>query len=213
MPSLLPQNGQSSRTYSPLTDEATPSFGSIATQTGGSIAYQKRLPSDSSRSDHTASAGSSRTASPIPNASVKSQEAYEEEDIGVLKRDSVKGKGRARVWDPEMGPEDLKDEVGYPPMSEAEEEERRVQEVSMWSMAMADSLKNLARFAARDMARRRAARLSRQVPSSPEIVSSSSSTSSSHRLSWITDTKRNSVLGFVDGIMNPTKAGSQEVSI
>ncbi|WVQ78280.1 hypothetical protein IAT38_000365 [Cryptococcus sp. DSM 104549] len=124
-------------------------------------------------------------------------------DLGEMRRGSYKGKERA--WDVEQGrafpPVHEETEVNgenggaYPPLNEAEAEEKRIQD-------------NLARFAAKDMARRRAARESRLLAASPggsnpSSPRSSMSVSSAARrpLSFMgTANKRSSMMGLVEGL-------------
>ncbi|ORY23061.1 hypothetical protein BCR39DRAFT_550202 [Naematelia encephala] len=143
MPSLL--SPPPSRSYTPLADE--PPFGNTA-PTNGTIVYSKRIPADRLRSE------SEETLSPGPDRKGKGKAVFAEDDgdIGQIRRVDSLAKGKGRAWDVEQGIERFQ-ENEYPPQNEETEEERRVQD-------------NLAKFAARDMARRRAARLSRQLPPS-----------------------------------------------
>jgi hypothetical protein len=108
-------------------------------------------------------------------------------DLGEIRRGStIKGKGKERAWDEEMGDRvemiqgQDSGETSYPPLNDEEAEEKRIQDVS-WSrehVNSADHAQNLAKFAAKDMARRRAARLSKQIPTSPTPASPTSNTTS-----------------------------------
>jgi hypothetical protein len=119
-----------------------------------------------------------------------------------------KGKGKDKAWDLEQGRvEEVYGVSGrYPPTNEEEEEEKRVQEVSVTTRLGACWIKdscssdpqNLARMAARDMARRRASRLSRQIPTSPTIDAGSTQRQAS--VSANTAGKRSSLMGLVGGI-------------
>nr|XP_019013549.1 uncharacterized protein I206_01619 [Kwoniella pini CBS 10737]OCF52330.1 hypothetical protein I206_01619 [Kwoniella pini CBS 10737] len=211
MPSVLPN---SSKSYAPLSDEVNPSFGNVApvprVTRNGTIVYENQTSSTMSSTSSADSEdleragtrlhnGSEETLSPSFSRKGKSralegQEVLEElGDIGRTRRvASLKGKERA--WDVEQGREEsfTVPDGAYPPTNEVEEEERKVQQ-------------NLARFAAKDMARRRAARESRQIPSTSIPASprsSSSTTSFSRRPFSVISTKpnRNSIMGLMEGI-------------
>ncbi|WWC61118.1 uncharacterized protein I303_103696 [Kwoniella dejecticola CBS 10117] len=198
MPSVLPT---SSKSYAPLADETGNMAPGPTVTRNGTVVYGQRTSSAMSStssadsedleraggyagSEETLSAGVSRKGK---GRAIESPE--ETGDIGQIRRvASLKGKEKA--WDIEQGHQPP-DGV-YPPTNEAEEEERKVQQ-------------NLARFAAKDMARRRAARESRQLPpnSTPASPRSSSSTTSfSRRPFSVISTKpnRNSIMGLMDGI-------------
>ncbi|KAK6902955.1 hypothetical protein L486_08302 [Kwoniella mangroviensis CBS 10435] len=207
MPNVL---SPSSKSYAPLADEVNPSFGNMApapvVTRNSAIVYGKRssstISASSGESEDLERAGgqlqsqSEETLSPSANPKGKGRAIDDEMgDVGEVHR-TVSAKGKERAWDVEQGPRELHDqqasEGAYPPMNEVEEEERRIQQ-------------NLARFAAKDMARRRAARESRQLPpnagpSSPR--SSSSTTSFSRRPFSVLSTKpnRNSIMGMMEGI-------------
>lgn len=59
-----------------------------------------------------------------------------EEDIGILQRQGAVPslKGKERAWDPEMGREEIMNDSSYPPINQVEDEERRVQEVILFSL-------------------------------------------------------------------------------
>lgn len=88
-------------------------------------------------------------------------------DLGDLPRFSRqdKGKGKARAFDVERGPEPVDASAAYPPISSEEEDERRIQAVSRRLTCPFTELmvQNLSRLAARDQAERRA-RQSRLFP-------------------------------------------------
>ncbi|AAW41712.1 hypothetical protein CNBB2640 [Cryptococcus deneoformans B-3501A] len=211
MPSVLSPNNPVSRSYAPLADETNPSIATSApTKTvphNGSVIYgQPSFPpmvaaSSSVRLNDLQKAGmsmrndSEETLS--PSASRKGKEraktlTFDEGALGEVKRASYTGKERVR--DIEEGriysEEQLASENSrYPPTNEAEEEERRIQE-------------NLTKLAARDMARRRAARESKQLPT-PSTAStsprSSYSISSAARRPFSffsTSSKKGSLLGL-----------------
>jgi len=94
---------------------------------------------------------------PQPDNVPSRQSTPSELDLGEVRRGPSR-KGKEKAWDEEMGPVEVVD--SYPPVNQDDQEERRVQDVSL-QLGCADQ--NLAKFAARDAARRRAARLSRQV--------------------------------------------------
>ncbi|ORX39883.1 hypothetical protein BD324DRAFT_648503 [Kockovaella imperatae] len=144
----------SSRAYTPLADEVNPPFGNAVTTVtrNGTVVYGKRPTSESSGSSTPSRQYSAETTPQL--ASRVSMTQDHEQDLGIPRS----AKGKERAWDPEMGQDEIKDDT-YPPGNENAEEERRV----------ADTL---ARFAARDAARRRAARLSKQLPPSPQSTSS-----------------------------------------
>ncbi|WVQ98741.1 hypothetical protein IAU59_005872 [Kwoniella sp. CBS 9459] len=225
MPSVLSPTHPSAKSYAPLADEVNPPFGNIApaptVTRNGTIVYSKRIPSTTSTASSSADSDdlervgaqlrndSEETLSPSSSRKGKSRAMGERPlmeqpesdlgDIGEIPRSTHKGKERA--WDLERGresiveePEDMQSQGQYPPVNETEEEERRIQD-------------NLARFAAKEAARRRAARESRQLPaaSGPASPRSSSSTTSYSRrpfsmLSTSTTSKRNSIMGLVEGI-------------
>ncbi|WWC90013.1 uncharacterized protein L201_004943 [Kwoniella dendrophila CBS 6074] len=187
MPSVV---SPASKSYAPLADEVNPPFGNMSPTVtrNGTIVYGERsLTSTFTDSEELERVGGSdETLSPTPSSSRKGKERAVEDDFGDIgemhRMSSVKGKERA--WDVERGKVD--EQAAYPPVNEVEEEERRIQE-------------NLARFAAKDMARRRAARESRQLPpASPK--SSSSTTSFSRRPFSMNGTNRNSIMGMMEGI-------------
>ncbi|WVW83060.1 hypothetical protein I302_105077 [Kwoniella bestiolae CBS 10118] len=206
MPSVLSPN---SKSYAPLADEVNPSFGNMApaptVTRNGTIVYGKRSSSMISTSSGDSEDlervggqyGNQSEETLSPSASRKGKERAMDNDMGdggeVHRTASAKGKERA--WDVEQGNVEIDEqqqEGAYPPVNEVEEEERRVQQ-------------NLARFAAKDMARRRAARESRQLPanSGPASPRSSSSTTSfSRRPFSVLSTKpnRNSIMGMMEGI-------------
>lgn len=152
MPSVLSPNNPVSRSYAPLADETNPSIATSApTKTvphNGSVIYgQPSFPpmvaaSSSVRLNDLQKAGmsmrndSEETLS--PSASRKGKEraktlTFDEGALGEVKRASYTGKERVR--DIEEGriysEEQLASENSrYPPTNEAEEEERRIQEVN-----------------------------------------------------------------------------------
>lgn len=115
-------------------------------------------------------------------------------------------KGKEREWDAATaeeladGVEDI-DDGRYPPSNGDQDAERRIQEVSSDTDSPAsadtDRIQNLARFAARDMARRKAARISRQMASPPPRPSVSPTLSSGSRLSFMS--RPMSLLGSLGG--------------
>ncbi|KAK8869802.1 hypothetical protein IAR55_000370 [Kwoniella newhampshirensis] len=210
MPSVISQTGNSSKSYAPLADEINPPFGNTApapsVTRNGTIVYSKRSVSststDSTDSDDLERVGahlrndSEETLSPRPSRKGKEKArmdplAEDSGDIGEVRRISVKGKERA--WDVELGTETIDGQSDqYPPLNEAEEEEKRIRD-------------NLARIAAKDMAKRKAARESRVLPTSPNPASprsSSSTTSFSRRPFSLVESvsKRGSLMGLVEGM-------------
>ncbi|WWD15925.1 hypothetical protein CI109_100349 [Kwoniella shandongensis] len=200
MPSVLSPTSTSSKSYAPLADEINPSFGNTAPSVtrNGTIVYSKRSVSSTSTtstdSDDLERVGaqlrndSEETLSPRPSRKGKERarmnSLMEEGDIGEMRRMSVKGKERA--WDVEQGrEEEFEQNAGqYPPLNETEEEEKRIQD-------------NLARIAAKEAAKRKAARESRILPSSPNP----SSSSSRRPFSLVESvSKRGSIMGLVEGI-------------
>ncbi|OXB38983.1 hypothetical protein LQV05_004107 [Cryptococcus neoformans] len=211
MPSVLSPNNPVSRSYAPLADETNLSVTTSApvktVPYNGSAMYgQPGLSSMVAASsslglDDMQKAGmsmrndSEETLS--PSASRKGKErakapTFDSGDLGEVRRGSYKGKERVRdieegrIYSEEQLPSE---NSRYPPTNEAEEEERRIQE-------------HLTRLAARDMARRRAARESKQLPS-PSTASasprSSYSISSAARRPFSffsSSSKRGSLLGL-----------------
>ncbi|KAK4688217.1 hypothetical protein P7C73_g1895, partial [Tremellales sp. Uapishka_1] len=205
MPSLLTPalqvSGSSSKTYAPLADEVNPPFGNIApepTVRNGNVVYAKRVSSYSSASEgDRLRSESEETLGPLSSPKGKERAIQDDDagDIGEMRR-VAKGKGKEKQWDPERGgaheeEEEEEEAVGYPPVNGEHEDEKRIQD-------------NLASFAARDMARRKAARLSKQLPASPRP-------SSSRPRSVLSDTlapglaKRTSLMGMVGGIWGTRK--------
>lgn len=238
-------NNSAGRSYTPLADEVNPSFGNTASTStvrrNGTIVYAKRVASSSSststdseerepdldrqESNFRSESEVTLSASSIQKGKERATNGhglgFEEADLGEMRREGLKG--TEKRWDLEQGTAEMEGGEGrYPPLNETEEEERRVQEVSRfysecsWKFTL---VQNLARFAARDMARRRAARVSRQLPSSPIPGSPPSSSSSSNfmrrplsylsSLSSSTEGKLNSsIVGLMDGIIPKGKGTS-----
>lgn len=154
MPSVLSPNNPVSRSYAPLIDETNPP---ITTSTSKTVPYngpamygQPDLPpavaaSSSTGFDDLQKAGMSMRSDSeealSPSTSRKGKERAKapmfDGDLDEVRRGSFKGK--ERVWDIEQGiysEEQLASENScYPPTNEAEEEERRIQEVSECSYA------------------------------------------------------------------------------
>ncbi|ADV19542.1 hypothetical protein I305_02998 [Cryptococcus gattii E566] len=211
MPSVLSPNNPVSRSYAPLIDETN---SPIITSTSKAVPYngpamygQPDLPpavaaSSSTGFDDLQKAGmgmrSDSEEALSPSTSRKGKERAKtptfDGDLGEVRRGSYKGK--ERVWDIEQGifsEEHLASENScYPPTNEAEEEERRIQE-------------HLTRLAARDMARRRAARESKQLPTptaasaSPQSSFSISSAARRPFSLFSSSSKRGSLLGLDSG--------------
>ncbi|EIW69480.1 hypothetical protein TREMEDRAFT_62341 [Tremella mesenterica DSM 1558] len=226
MSALLAAAQGPSKAYVPLPDDISPpaSYANLApvhaVTRNGTVVYTKRVSSVTSsgsgdsddsgsvrterhenRSGTTFQSGSEETLA-APGSSRKGKEKangnlHEDGDLGHYTWEA-KGKGK-ETWDVEKGPVEYIEMVdgsetgSYPP--------------------------NLANFAARDMARRRAARLSRQLPSSPPSSPKPNGTTTSYLqrpLSIIssitsgsqnTSGKRNSLMGLMEGIgiVNPVK--------
>ncbi|KAL7423969.1 hypothetical protein Q5752_001554 [Cryptotrichosporon argae] len=175
--------------YAPLADDVHPSSSS-----NGAVVYTRRLsptPTLHSPSSLSPASGaaplarseSEETLGPLPGE-------RDDGDLGTVRIRRDKGKGKERAYDQEA-----EGRAAYPPVNEAEDEERRIRD-------------NLAQLAARDQARRRAARLSRQIPSSPDPntlspVSSGSSAGRSRPLSAITEgvSRRSSILGTISSVL------------
>lgn len=150
MPSLLsPNTSSSSRSYTPLADEVNPPFGNHAPTVtrNGTVVYGnvKRVSSVGSDGQSSSSASglqrsdSEETLSQSTNGRFVSRVAPEmlqppdeEGDLGELRRSSAaaKGKGKEKAWDEEMGREEIVAD-SYPPINSVEEDERRIQDVSV----------------------------------------------------------------------------------
>ena len=139
MPSLLSPVGSSSnsRTYTPLADESNYHLDNGAPMAtvsrNGTVVYSKRSGSESSRSGASTpqrAYSDEAVANGHPRVALNDAIERDEDDIGDLKREFSKGKGKERAWDVEEMVGMEKDE-SYPPMNEHDEEERRVQQVSL----------------------------------------------------------------------------------
>ncbi|WVQ71698.1 hypothetical protein IAR50_001239 [Cryptococcus sp. DSM 104548] len=203
--SLSHPNLGNTKSYTPLADERHRNGHPSAVARNGAVFYNQRassIASTSTISGDLPRAGmamrndSEETLSPVGSRKGKERAIYDEGvDIGDVQRSPQKGK--ARAWDVEQGRQSspLQDPPAngverYPPISEAEEEERRIQE-------------HLSRLAAKDTARRLAARNSKMLPPSPAPASSprsSGSFSLRRPLSMLTSAKRGSVMGSIDGL-------------
>lgn len=239
---MLSSSQGPSKSYAPLNDESSPKppYGDLAplhtVTRNGTIVYTKRVSSSASSASGgsadsddshsilaerrgSGSALQSESQDTLSGPSRKGKERAvaahnfdEDGDLGgnawdVHEKRSDKGKGKEKMWDPERGyiqAIDEDEEQSYPPSNAEEDEGRRIQE-------------NLARLAANDMAKRRAARLSRQLKASPPQSPTTHGHSTSYlsrplsMLSSITTTgrsgpaKRGSLMGLVDGIWSPAK--------
>ncbi|WOO79735.1 uncharacterized protein LOC62_02G003251 [Vanrija pseudolonga] len=184
MPTVI-TNSHSTRSYAPLADENSP-VASPTVSINGTVVYSKRLtpPGSSSNSEDDHKNGSSLMDSDETLAGARRNKsrghfAVEDDDSGSLK-------GKNRAWG-ERATDYVEDDAAYPPVNALEEEEKRVQA-------------NLAKFAARETARRKAARTSRFLPSHvdsppPSASSSTSSLSATQRLSVIGESVRRTVVG------------------
>ncbi|CAK9782295.1 hypothetical protein CC85DRAFT_282307 [Cutaneotrichosporon oleaginosum] len=184
----MPSGSFSTKDYAPLADEVNPPFGRVAPapiSRNGTIVYSKR-----------SSASGSDTSFSSYDRKGKGRAYDDDGDIGS--RSAHHAAGSSNSWQGggpySQGRYDAAEEPSYPPLNETEEEEKRIQA-------------NLAKFAARDSARRKAARVSRigSSPSNSRPNSITSTSSSSHRsqpmspmspLSPISEGKRTSLLGL-----------------
>ncbi|WVO13909.1 hypothetical protein L204_101533 [Cryptococcus depauperatus] len=218
MPSVLTPTQHITKSYAPLADEVNPPFGNIApaptVTENGTIVYDQRVASATSVASSSAGSDdlervcarlkndSQETLSPTRSwkgkTRTESKLQDEETDVGEFRKSSYKGKERA--WDVEQGQLTSAERIAdsqYPPVNEVEEEERKIQN-------------NLSKMAARDAAKRRAARESKQLNASPV---SNSSSRSSFTISSVTRQpfsflgsipKRNSFMG-IDALLNVKK--------
>ncbi|KAK1925042.1 hypothetical protein DB88DRAFT_539817 [Papiliotrema laurentii] len=233
MPSLLPPPNNLSRSYTPLADELNPPYGDRAPTVtrNGTVVYGRRTSSYGSDehdldADYASSSSLPRSPAnetppsdyrPDPKGKGKHRSALPlpmgDVDLGELQRgDTVRArnpKGKEKAWDVEMGEEEEVVQDSYPPINEVEEEERRIQD-------------NLAKFAARDMARRRAARLSKTLPASPTSPTAPSSTTTSFirrpfsiisSLSSADSGKRSSVMGVMGGLVGSNHPSKDELPL
>lgn len=209
----------STKDYVPLDDQVEEVTASPTTAVNGSVVYSKPL---SNSYGH----GSSQHGSGSAGGSRWVEE--EDGDIGATRY-----KGKERAWDEDSAaapsPSSTDFSHSYPPLSQEEEDEKRIQAVSVsvgrraprqssqaltWRLRCTAPLllcdtaflrfdcgaQNLAKFTARETARRKAARASRVFPSQTDSGRSSASSSTTSlprsRLSSLQGTvKRSSVFG------------------
>ncbi|KAL1409707.1 hypothetical protein Q8F55_003703 [Vanrija albida] len=188
MPTVI-TTSHSTRSYAPLADETSP-ITSPTASANGTVVYSKRLtpPGSSSNSEDEHKNGSSLVDS---DETLHSARRGKARGHFAVDDDSNSLKGKNRAWGERMTDyseaAEAEDGGAYPPVNAAEEEERRVQA-------------NLAKFTARETARRKAARSSRFMPSQvdsapPSASSSTSSLSATQRLSVIGESVKRTVVG------------------
>ncbi|BEJ18219.1 hypothetical protein CspHIS471_0704960 [Cutaneotrichosporon sp. HIS471] len=196
----MPSGSFSTKDYAPLADEVNPPFGGIAhapISRNGTVVYSKR----------TSASGSEEGYTYKSDRKGKGRAIDEDGDIG--NRSVYRNSTSSQTWESRGGyaAGGLSSDASYPPLNETEEEEKRIQA-------------NLAKFAARDSARRKAARLSK-IGSSPSnsrpnsIISNNSSHTSQPMtpmspLSAISEHKRSSVLGGSSQRSHPLDREAQE---
>lgn len=118
VPVINTAGAHSTRDYVPLDDQLEEVTGSPTTAVNGSVVYSKPLPQGHGSRHGSGSAGGSRWVE------------EEDGDIGA-----VRYKGKERAWDesssPAQSPATADFSHSYPPLSQEEEEEKRVQAVSV----------------------------------------------------------------------------------
>ncbi|GMK59477.1 hypothetical protein CspeluHIS016_0800830 [Cutaneotrichosporon spelunceum] len=181
----MPSGGFSAKDYAPLADEVNPPFGGAASapvSRNGTVVYSKPMSVSGSDEGYTYQSDRKGKARAI------------EDDGDIVNRSAYRNSASSQTWASggSYSAAGTGSGASYPPVNGPEEEEKRIQA-------------NLAKFAAKDNARRKAARLSK-VWSSPSnsrpnsIISNTSSSSSQpvssvRPLSAISETRLGGVLG------------------
>ncbi|RSH88058.1 uncharacterized protein EHS24_000585 [Apiotrichum porosum] len=217
MPSVITTGLHSNKSYAPLADEVNPPFGNVApspTSVNGSIVYSKRISSPTvTLDDHGPNASSSRVLREDSDdtlsgsdhhrkgkgrghwSSTSTEEGDESGDIGAVRSSYrlSKSKGKERAWDSDGYTRQVEPETSsYPPLNDVEEEEKRVQA-------------NLAKFTARETARRKAARQSRVVQSPVGSESPNSSSASLPRTSGSRTSHGSRPMSFISESISSAK--------